>query len=463
MWWAVTDATGWQQTLLDQSNSGLVGLPAGVQTWLPQTAPIAIASASSLPEALPRPVNGPGNSVRLTGRAAVAAKGVTHNKPTKTGLLARLSSHVQDFEDRLNATAASSEEQGAGPSAANTLREFVLRGIGNKGLGLETVRVKEPKSMSSAEVVDSDSDGIVVHSNCSQHSTTPRLRHSGRCSGREQNENPRSSASSSPHPNDSDNGYAELTCHLRSFLECESWNSCSLERTALPEKPQVPCAERLLFQRPSAWQRLRVACALDGATARGWVCSHVTEQESVLLRLVAVELPPDKEDLFNKGLQQGEGPLPLLPPATDDGFFGVLPSAGISEAPQRDGVEKDQSRSKLPSLGTLLRVRFVRGETAIEQQMLRNTGASCIVSMVSGGQSDQALRPLGVLSIPCKDSTAEPDREWPDGGAAAALLTDPSHFATNASARFCCLAESEAAGHSKAPCELLNSFEAFAS
>eukprot|EP00931_Biecheleriopsis_adriatica_P054227 TRINITY_DN31899_c0_g1_i1.p1 TRINITY_DN31899_c0_g1~~TRINITY_DN31899_c0_g1_i1.p1 ORF type:complete len:602 (+),score=137.94 TRINITY_DN31899_c0_g1_i1:25-1806(+) len=436
MWWNAGDPQ-WQQLAIQQCTFGLTALQAmGTQSWAP--APSAPAAASGTGATAPKAISASqGQGTVLAGRAAKAAKAAAARKAAKNGLLVRLSSRVQAFEDALSASAEmSSEMDGRGasetkPSAAACLRDLVLRGLGEE--------MRKPPSVAKSsplEVSDSESSR-----------GSRRSRRNGRRRG----------SSASPPSNGEerievreqqkeapDLGYAEVACHLRNFLECGGWGCCALEQ-GVTSRSAASSSESLQLGRPLAWQRLRAACAQDGATARGWVCSHIPRHKAALVRIVAVELPAT-EELRSLGEDKtagsssasstspGEGPLPLLPPTDDDGLFGLLP-AGQATEPSSES-ESTASMESLPKLGALLRVHFVRGEGAAERHVLRDAGASCTVSLLCDRWSFVERLP-GILSGTRASvvSSTDADGEWPEGGVAASLCADLRQSMAAAQAR----------------------------
>jgi len=367
---------------------------------------------------------GKGSSLALAGRAA-KAKALA---AAKSGFLVQLSSRVQAFEDSIGTAA---------------LRDFVAAGVGCDML-------EASKATSSTVEVSDES--------CSRsRSRSPRQRRR------------RLRGSSASPPSDSagrgaeagealDPGYADLSCHLRNFSDCGGWNCCSLERlgtgqrlpllAAINEKTsnrktrseaisQLGSYERIDFSRTHAWQRLRVACAQEKATARGWVSSHL--DDAALIRLVAVELPAVDNNVTRAELSadvdkgSGESPLPLMPPADDEGLFALLP---IDKVP---AAESSTTNERLPALGSLLRVCFVRGA---DRRVLREAGASCTVSLIPDRWSCEERTP-GLLSCSrsqarngsSSSQTPSEAQEWTEGGATAALEVDPRHTAAAASSR----------------------------
>ncbi|CAK9083917.1 unnamed protein product [Durusdinium trenchii] len=295
-------------------------------------------------------------------------------KAKTSGLLVRISSHVQSFDDHLDAEGLH-------------LRDLVLEGLRSEACGRTGRR--------GIQVSDSEDE--------SQGAVRPR----------------RPEASPSPEESKEDDAgtaHSDTVLHLRNFLESGGWNCCLLERHSAGRP--VLRRERMPFARHAAWQRLRSASMQEGVTARGWVCAH-HEKHGAIVRLMAVEVPQVEDGAEEKpGLastSKAESPLPLLPPVDGEGLLGLLC--------QEDG------RDAAPQLGTPLRVRFL-SDTPMQRRLLREVGASCRVSMdseLAPGLSSEC-RPLGALG---------PGRseEWPEGGISEILRSDPCQSAAAAVVR----------------------------
>eukprot|EP00442_Polarella_glacialis_P045827 CAMPEP_0115081858 /NCGR_PEP_ID=MMETSP0227-20121206/19536_1 /TAXON_ID=89957 /ORGANISM="Polarella glacialis, Strain CCMP 1383" /LENGTH=624 /DNA_ID=CAMNT_0002469797 /DNA_START=77 /DNA_END=1947 /DNA_ORIENTATION=+ len=465
MWWGAA-VPQWQQLAALQSLGGLPSAPSFVTAeggWHAAAGDVApgggATSSATRPQPKARPViadrrgnvtGGSAAAAAMIAAEAPLAKASMSSKAPKNGLLVRLSSRVQGFEDKLSAAWQAEGAEGGRPlrkRPVSSLRDLVL---GSEVTGLDDSDANSvPKSSPPVEI-DSDSE----ESGGSRGSRGPRSRPRRAAAApadlRAGRRSSPTAPSRSPPSGDSDSvgngqeGYADLTCHLRGFLECGGWSTCSIEHygpsgSSMAAAPRsLYGSERVAFGRPAAWQRLRVACAQQGATARGWVCGHVKRHNSMaaLVRLVAIELGPDRaaEDEVQQGsniaMQLGEGPLPLQPPTEDDGLLGVLSME--DEAPhEAHATQAQDSELLLPPLGTLLRVRFIRS-AATERRAVRDAGASCCVSLVADRNSSEDRMP-GLLSG--GQSGVDISSEWPEVGACAALTRDPSHASIAAASR----------------------------
>ena len=269
--------------------NGAVMPPAG---WTPG----APSTATATPMAKQGwPTKSPQNETRVVQREVITTPRPKVQAKEKNGILVRLSSRVQDFDDRLE-------------SKGIQLHDFVAQASSST------------KKERSIRVSDSEEDR-------------------GRASGR----HGRSMGRPSPSPSESvvrqEMRHPDAILHLRNFLESGSWNCCILEHysgTASSSR-----RERLSFGRHAAWQRLRSASGMQDVTARGWVCGH--HEHGTLVRLIAVEVPQNEGDEKPGGLS-GESPLPLLPPVEGEGLLGLL---------------EKESNGDVLSLGTPLRVCFL--------------------------------------------------------------------------------------------------------
>lgn len=253
----------------------------------------------------------------------------------QNGVLVRLSSHVQDFDDRLDAKGVQ-------------LQDLVLRSLGREVGG----RTKSEKSI---QVSDSEESR-----------------------GRPARRPPRPSPSPSDSVSAQEIRRSDTILHLRNFLESGNWNCCVLEHYGA--EAAMGRRERISFARHAAWQRLRSACSLQEVTARGWVCGH-NEKYGTIVRLIAVEVPQSEGD--DKPGPSGESPLPLLPPTEGEGLQALL-------------EKQDASVSSALALGTPVRVRFLN-DTPMQRRTLREVGASCRVTLESRDREDERLRVVGVL------------------------------------------------------------------
>eukprot|EP00913_Durusdinium_trenchii_P007098 g6675.t2 len=208
-------------------------------------------------------------------------------KAKTSGLLVRISSHVQSFDDHLDAEGAETRSHtwgrtsnfGGGPHPATPARPRpAARGLHLRDLVLEGLRSEACGRTGRRGIQVSDSEDE------SQGAVRPR----------------RPEASPSPEESKEDP------------WSSGGWNCCLLERHSAGRP--VLRRERMPFARHAAWQRLRSASMQEGVTARGWVCAH-HEKHGAIVRLMAVEVPQVEDGAEEKpGLastSKAESPLPL--------------------------------------------------------------------------------------------------------------------------------------------------------
>eukprot|EP00439_Symbiodinium_sp_Y106_P079459 s1030_g18.t1 len=397
MWWA-TDPQ-WQQFALQQCAMGLAMQP----TTAAGSAAVFNQGIQSSGPSKPKVVESPvAQQVPLPGRPQAKAA----PKNAKNGLLVRLCSRVQEFDDELSAAEG-------GPAS---LRDFILRGR------VHEAPAAAERKRSLVQVSDSEE---------SQESQ-----------GRQRHDARRPSASppsgTSPALGLAPSWHSDAFSHLRNFLDSGGWNCCMLERSA-PFGSAI--RERIQFSRYAAWQRLRSACSQEGVTARGWVCAN-SLKHGALVRLIAVELPaPDEvsQDKPSGGPTTShlrESPLPLQAPADGEGLLALLCREDDAVAANGGTADGSVTETVPPPIGTAVRVRFLGPDTLAQRRHLREVSASCRVTL--DAHRDPAWSPLALgrlLGGMESAQSGQERQEWPEGGAALALRTAPSHRAAAAEAR----------------------------
>merc|ERR1712216_194777 len=225
------------------------------------------------------------------------------------GLFARISERVNSFEDRLWASKDNTL------SGRALLSDHVCQGLKGEGCGPEVDRALRPTTdlapLRRRPRVDAK---------CQDSS---RLEPQG-C-GSEDGYGSSGSDGGRLKSSSGSLGFTDVSNHIRSFLEHDRWDTCAIELMPSLESLESASASACLIGRSVAvgqngWQQFRQALAGEAACVRGWVCGHLEKESAMRIRIFAVESPAAVDGVPDKADSQSW----LVPPAEDDGFFGLL-------------------------------------------------------------------------------------------------------------------------------------------
>lgn len=334
--------------------------------------------------------------------------------PKAPGLIARISNHVSEFEDKLR----NSNVNASGQSA--TLGELIRHGLSGGGRAPDVDAELRPWTPGQQTVAKARSTGCAATSSAHRPRRDNGRRNAlSRSSGSDADGSDASSTKGrgARDVTHDEAGFTDVASHLRSFLQHQGWDTCIIEQMpsmdgASSSHSSLQPLERFAAVGEIGWHRFRAACAAEGALVRGWICGHLPKHKLMRVRIVAVE-STTSDDLLAVS-DQAENLEWLVPPIEDDGFFGVLRAHDESGVMPMDIESADRF---LPA-GTLIRARLLHSD--VDRRLLRACEASCELSLSMGGTS--MLRPPGIL---CQGPVGS--EEWLASSATIMIAMDP-HF-----------------------------------
>jgi len=308
MWYVAAKSTG-AQSGLDSDRAYGFNAAAAMISGCGSSNGFQRTTADNLPTQLFGAVNGSVNTDHNQ----------TNQQPVP-GTLARLGVHVSCFEDSLRA-------QKGGNPLTNLIKHGLVRKRRNipppvrSNSDQVVLTVDEDDGLSPTEKShlrsESDSDSRSSVSSCSNVGVSPAQR----------------------------TNFADVSSHVRAFLDRRTWNTCVIEWMLPDSKASsvqggVQRVEQLNLTEPLGWQRFRQICATEDAMARGWVCRQLKMDNAVLIRITAVEVPASSEAMLQTPVAPSapawaarRTKLPfetheqldwMIPPQGGDGLLGVL-------------------------------------------------------------------------------------------------------------------------------------------